>query len=57
MYVLREVKKLINSSSDKPFKITFGGMANIVTLATIDKLVKLGCTITRKRNNLIIERK
>jgi len=55
MYILREVKKIINST-DKPFKITFSGRAKYVTLGTVDKLVKLGCTITKKRDDLIVER-
>ena len=55
MYVLKEVKKMINSTN-KPFKMTFRNRADKVTLGTIDKLVGLGCSITKKRNNLIVEK-
>ena len=54
MYILRKVKKLLNDN--KPFKVTFNGRADYVTLGTIDKLVKLGCTITKKRDDLIVEK-
>ena len=55
MYIFHKCKKLINGN--KPFKATFRGCANRVTLGTIDKLHKLGCTITKERNHLIVEKK